>query len=335
MKLYDDYSEDAVASRVIEKCKEVNYEFLGFVEWIKTKTNVILKCNIHNIVWSTTKASHFLKTGGGCQECTKKLISSKVKKSDEVMSETFMKSGKFLDGTVFWRSEKRNLLSKLYRWYYTCPRCSNDEYTKAGLCSGIFEASSAQNLQKGKLSCRCSSNFKYTDEQLELRIKLALKKEGKGHEFVSWIIKGQGSENKALINCPSHGLWIAPVYYFRGRQHRCIDCAKIGFKKELDSVLYVIRATGKIDFVGYGITNNHKERIAKHKNNLKKRGYTITEIEMFYMLGSTAIRIENLIKSKFEINPQDVPGFKTEATHYWEFDTLLNFIDLQLEKNYE
>lgn len=52
---------------------------------------------------------------------------------------------------------------------YHCPVCSIDEYVSEGLCSGKFDIS-LPSLLRGSKACRCSKGYKYTKDQMRLRV---------------------------------------------------------------------------------------------------------------------------------------------------------------------
>lgn len=79
-----------------------------------------------------------------------------------------------------------------------CPECSNDEFVKVGLCDGVFTATT-RNIKNGVISCRCSTRHKYTQEQREYQIKIAM--EVRSGKFLGW-------EDNTYTNVLSNVNWI-------------------------------------------------------------------------------------------------------------------------------
>lgn len=111
---------------------EKSYKILGTVgDWTGTTTKLRLLCEKHG-EWSTTSISNF-RLKSGCPGCGKENLKISRKIPDEDTAEKLTLISKFKDGTKFWKSNNRTT-----DWEYYCPACSEDEYVKAGVCSGIF-----------------------------------------------------------------------------------------------------------------------------------------------------------------------------------------------------
>lgn len=111
---------------------------------------------------------------------------------------------------------------------------------------------------------------------------------------------------------------------------RCVKHS--GFEKGVPAILYILRITGDLEFVGFGVSTVIKARIRTHKKNLLKKNSVISEMEFFNVDGGDILALENNIKLAFERHAQPVEGFKTEATHYHLYDDVLKFVDDELNK---
>jgi hypothetical protein len=108
-------------------------------------------------------------------------------------------------------------------------------------------------------------------------------------------------------------------------------CPPTTYRKDLKGYLYVLMASdGQHRFVGYGISNVPIKRKATHVRNLAKDGYTIEEWTLFEGCGKLVWNTENDIMGNFETAPQKTEGFRTEATHWYNYEELLDFVESRL-----
>lgn len=255
------WTEVQQKERVDRLCKIRNYIFIGFEgDWKGTDTKARLQCEAGH-VWSTS-VNGFLNNDNGCRKCALAANFIAHKKPDKELIENFMSTGRFLEGTYFWRSSSLNSRGEACYWKYTCPRCSVDEHVQAGSCSGVFE-SSCSNLRSGRLSCRCSA---------------------------------------------------------------------AGYRKVSGGYVYVLKVCGEAsNFTGYGISSNIADRLRVHRRNLSKSGFSIAELEVFKTSGQIALDIENQIKYSFPCNPQEIEGFKREATYSHLYGNVVDFVKAKLK----
>lgn len=209
-------------------------------------TRISQKCTRCNHEWDSCTVNNIRQGGGGCPEC----IRNAMVKPDEVMVKSFMESGVYKEGTLFWRSQ-----TVRWGWEYSCPSCSNDEYVKNGLCSGVFKSSSA-SLQNGTLACRCSAKFSWNRKQREYQIRKIINQESLSVAFVGWKDGYHGNTSKMILDCSHHGVWEVNTNSFVDRGSRCPDCAESGYRKSKPGNLYVM-VSGDITKVG--ITNRSVE----------------------------------------------------------------------------
>ena len=93
---------------------------------------------------------------------------------------------------------------------------------------------------------------------------------------------------------------------------RCPSCAAYGFNLNKEAELYFYLIDNK--YIGFGITGDASNRHKAHKRNLIRAGYSFRIIHRFkFGSGEAALRVENLIKKKYECIGINVEGFKTEA----------------------
>lgn len=314
--------------RIKRRCAELDYTLISSPEELQHDTYLTLRCNGCEYEWGTCTLSRFL-SGSGCLECKRKKISVARTKSDDEITLKFKENGQYPNVEKFWRSSRVNSRGYCNYWKYRCKICSKDEYVQAGLCTGVFE-SGHSHLLRGKVSCRCSTNFSWTKQQREYQIKKILSK-SELHEFVGWVSEYKNNTSRLTCYCKEHGHWETAVCYVVDMQRACPDCAKFGYKRYLPAYLYVLRVGGiSRDFTGYGITTSLETRMSKHKYNLAKYGLRVLESAFIEMTGEQALVIERQVKEKFPTFYQEPEGFKTEATYSHLYESVIDFVEAKL-----
>lgn len=317
--------------RVKRACEKLGLSFCGFVgDWKGVDTKLKLMGNKDGKITTSASIDGLMKKVKSDYTFADERMgradrTGGVTKPDQVMIEGFMSSGKFVDGTKFWRAAESGRL-----WAMSCPKCSNDEYVGAGVCTGVF-TSVAGSLKQGLLPCRCSPNFKWTQQQREFQIKTALQEEGGKGEFVGWKESFTGCESRAIIKCKEHGEWSTTVNSFVNIGTRCTRCAKTGFDTQKPAWVYILKITGASSFTGYGISNAVVTRLTEHRRKLASQGFTIDESVLLETSGVLALDTEKAIKLCFERLPQNVKGFRTEATHVELFEDVIAYAVSKLE----
>lgn len=328
------WSKQQYEVRVKRECDKRDYTFLGFSgEWLGVKTMLEIQCNKDGFIWNSTNIDSFMRKESGCLQCSKieKIVTST--KPDVDMISNFMATGKFAQGTEFWRSPvRRDSKGKPAYWMYKCPICSEDEFTKSGLCTGIFEGFSG-TLQRGQLPCRCSKTFPWTKDQQEYRIKNLMLSEDSGLSFVEWSDEYVNVNSEFIAHCAEHGNFPTSPSRFLNNGTRCPSCAVTGYDKSKTGFVYVLAIDGDTQFTGYGISGQPKDRLTVHKTNLAKFGLSIVDAKVFETTGSHAFNIESLLKKTFKLYPQDVSGFKTEATHANLFNDVVKFVEINIAES--
>ncbi len=195
-----------------EIAQKKGYQVLGYVgEWKGKDTKLKLSCPQHG-TWESTTVNSF-KRDRGCSKCGRENAARKTtikikgkanikqRKDDFAHVTDFFATGVFCPGTTFTRSERRDSRNSVGYWKVYCPVCSVDEYTMAGLCTGVFEAHTS-TLKKGVIPCRCSKKPVYTAKQWAYRMEKVCKE--RGYQFDGWVDKA-GGQSKMYYICPDHG----------------------------------------------------------------------------------------------------------------------------------
>tara|TARA_R110002012_G_scaffold49804_2_gene128740 strand:+ start:7044 stop:8231 length:1188 start_codon:yes stop_codon:yes gene_type:complete len=186
-----------------------------------------------------------------------------------------------------------------------CEKCAVDEYSKGGVCNGVFLTKKSY-LKEGWLPCRCSSSPKYTMEQKEFKAKSLI--ESEEGEFISL-----GADRVTLSYICKEGHHCKPHYNsYVNDNDRCRTCyskhdRSLGFYKQraLDiDHLYVINMTHKEDsFLKIGRTFEIERRYQQYR----RVGYTVEELIRFEGLHKNVYPIEQTthqLVDDHHINPE-------------------------------
>lgn len=320
------WSEKQYSILVSRVCKTLGYVFKEFSgDYCGSATRLDLVCNGgHN--WQTTSINSLLKIGVRCPECAYAARAEGNRKSEEIIIRSFHDSGAFSAESTFWKSSRKTRRGTLSFWWYRCPICAEDEYTRGGLCTGEFE-SFAGDLQKGRIPCRCSGRFRWTVGQREYQIHKELKSRTT-ETFAGWKTSYKNSWSRISVLCSLHGEYESNVSQVVYNRCGCPNCAKSGYQYLSNSHVYVLLCHSRSDsFTGYGISGDIKTRLTTHEHSLRERGYIITSQELFSLDGYLAFDIEKLLKSTFVRYPQTVEGFKKEATYGYLYPSVIQFIN--------
>lgn len=308
-------------------CSERQYMFYGWEgAWVGSRTKLQLKCSVGH-KWNTNTVSN-LKIGRGCPVCSEsRKGATKIKPTSQAVEE-FLATGCFHKDSKFWKTYTDK--GSKSRWSYTCGVCSLDAYVQNGLCTGVF-SSTMDSLRQGYLNCRCSAVYRWNEVQLRYKIESSLLQRGGKVKFVSFVGDFAKSGSTVKLSCSIHGEWTTSYISINVNQG-CPCCAESGFDKLKEvSCIYVIKARSQNNsFTGFGISSNLKSRLCAHKVNLKKSGYSFTDLVVFETTGQNAFDIEASIKQTFPIVKQGVVGFKTEAVDGKMYASTIDFIKAKL-----
>lgn len=172
---------------------------------------------------------------------------------------------------------------------YKCPVCSNDEYVKAGICSGIFN-SNPDFILRGGLSCRCKSRYNWSEEQYLYKAKKILQDED-NYDIVS-VKKEPYKGVFVTYDCKYHGHQVC-TFKNLSKGKRCFKCANKNHE-----FCYILEVTdSKNTFLKFGVAKNVERRVIEHKSN--NQGYKFKILDKFrYKDPNTCLLVEKMVKSK-------------------------------------
>lgn len=235
------------------------YAIEGHREWKGYRTKLKLVCPLHG-EFNNTSIHNFL-SGNGCPICGRESRGKSQLLSDDIHVKEFMSTGKFKEGTTFKRNtSKVDAKGGKSYWDYTCPVCSNDEYVKAGVCTGVF-TSSTGNLKRGTLPCRCSTAYRFTKPQWEYR--LTKECERRGYVFIGWRGKRCTARAKFIYKCPLHGEQSAKIANFL-THHGCPACAG---QSQHQCYINVVKDRNLPVALKLGITKDSTARLRQQNSN--------------------------------------------------------------------
>ena len=261
---------------VERECAKRGYKFINWAGKYEgvNKTKILIFDLQTNMEGTVSSISSFLS---GQDSLTRKGKAREAKlKSDDFYIAEFMQTGKYVDGTKFSRVDKACNTGRYVYWKRFCPVCAEDNYTKLGLCDGVFDGR-YEALKKGHLNCRCNpSAYSWTDEQNEVRLQeLAEIEKAK---FLSWCqetFEKSQSQKKFIWLCEDgHVNKTSVTNFLRGR--RCSDpvCRyrnsaetnRFGFYENRENdidFLYIIELSNNTErFIKIGRSFNLQERLA-------------------------------------------------------------------------
>lgn len=217
------YSEEQLRILINRKCKQIDVTFCGFVDRPIMRGEMRYMCD-HEMV--TLTVDRFLnKIQCGCHDCAKeKSLYFDIDKGNFPNNVEKV----FYDGS-----------SGIREYYYKCKICSHDWFTLNGYCSGVFKFL-PHRLEKGFMSCRCSTKFKSDNN---FKIGKAIKaKIDNGHNHIE-IIDVIGDNVK--FRCSLHGEGLQDYSScLDGKLPKC--CTKSGWslirgREEEDDFLYIMK----------------------------------------------------------------------------------------------
>lgn len=296
------------------------YTIKGHGKWRGNKTKLKLFCPLHG-EWNSASINGFL-TGNGCPECRRVAFDERIRVPDATHLAEFMSTGKFKKGTTFKRNtSKVDAKGCKSYWDYTCPVCSNDEYVKEGLCSGVFIARTS-DLKRGKRPCRCTKSYRYTKEQWEYRITKEC--ESRGYVFIGWKGKRWGNVFKFTYECPVHGAQsITPHDIFSGK-----GCSLCAGHNQRECYLNVVKDGNLPIALKLGISRDSNIRLKKQNS----RNRLSMEQMVLYMFPTaeqckSAERYCKKTLKRGVVSKQDMPDGWTETVALTDYDKVVSIYE--------
>jgi hypothetical protein len=218
-------------------------------------------------------------------------------------------------------------LSKKYefkRYLVECNICKKDSEMFG---NGIFSITK-NKLLSNKIPCGCSRTPRYTQNQWEILVKRACKEQD--YTYIDKLSDRFSALTKLHLRNNKNGFeWKTTKIAHLMKGHG--NGRKGGFSRELPATLYLLKLHGEeYSFAGFGVTNHFPSRWHQHRVKLNKAGFSLGEYSLFRMDGWKAWEIEQSIRKTFTLFPQDIAGFKREATQASMYQELISFIKMKI-----
>lgn len=288
------WSKEQYLIKIQRKCETINCYLVEIPIIINAFVKIKIKCNIHNTE-NFIVLHRFLNdihNPNGCDECSsankRKSVETVVRESGKI-EKLLQKlpTGSEINRVVDGSGNKAT-------YYFKCGRCSEDEYTKNGVCSGIFKTS-LNRLARGEMPCRCSKSPNYTEDQRLYKVNKLLKE----FNFDSYIIHRDryiGKSTYFTWHCGACGKEHKTTYHnFINKGSRCqiFDMNRVTYVYLSDWIDY----ENIKPFIKVGITHNIKNRI-KEQQSVTKSLFKNIEYFKFNTLRE-ALYVESLLLKTF------------------------------------
>ena len=209
--------------------------------------------------------------------------------------------------TVDRLSESRVGKKRSLAWVCTCD-CGNvvDGPTTHTLTSGKTGSCGCLQIDRARNTNIGMARNTLPEEELTRRFK----------EFPVVVEEYCGRvSGRSLVTCKTCGYsWRTSVKCLTSGRG-CPSCAKAGYNVSLVGHFYVIRiATITETYLGFGITNRLKRRLAEHQKSFRDHGAIGELIFTHDGHGHDIQAIERTAIEQFEIANTGIPGFIKEAT---------------------
>lgn len=229
------------------------------------QTRIMLVCTKHKRIYSSS-VINLLDSEINCKLCSGEIVGANYRTSDEERSEIFQK--KYPQKGIKIHTIKENNKNKVYM---SCSVCSGDEYALAG-CSSLFYLS-PNALTDVKIRCRCTSNYRWTEEERLHQIQRRL--DSIGGTFIGWTEVYTNYKSKFKWLCNKGHPCETSVDKFINRLNGCKTCVNLERKiswsyqpeyKERQDNLYIIQLYDDSEsFIKVGRSFNTNRRFGEYR----------------------------------------------------------------------
>lgn len=320
------WTEEQNKIRIRRECLLRDYKLLGWVgDYTGNTTKLHLKDCSTGEEWKTNNIVGFLGGADNIKYKGHKISKSKTK-PDEYFHRLVAKhsNGKNMEVVSIKREGKHTYIN------YRCKVCSNDKYTRAGLCSGVFSLSS-DKLSRETVPCRCTGNYRWTKEQRELHIKDLLLEDRA--VFLGWSEYYVTCDDFFTWKCSCGVINSTSVDKFVYCGTRCVSCCNRGFNPTIPANCYIVRwFDQKHTYLKNGITNREVLKRIKSQSNKSPLSYKILYV-FHNESGKLIADCEKYIKDTLDngVCPKELlPDGYTET--YYDTEENLSFMLSYLNK---
>ena len=257
--------------RIKRQCEKLNcsVQLDLLPETIDSFTKISITCNRHDTANSITLHRFLNSDDYGCKFCAKM---NRIEMRERVI---------FNSGKIKKLLMKLPIGSDIVRistgdckanYLFKCGICSEDEYTKNGVCSGWFKTN-LNRLNRGEMPCRCSKSPRYTEDQRIYSV-IKLLSEYNGSSLISVDpYKGKGTYFTWLCGaCKKQHKTTYHNFINKGSRCQIFDMERINY-------VYVSDWVSESDhFIKIGISHNLNKRVDTQSKFTK---YNMVNIQSF------------------------------------------------------
>lgn len=251
---------------------------LTFVGWVNryehARSKLILRCPTHGEV--VVNYDGFMKRGTRCVRCIVRIpAKSQIFRESQIRKLIEPEGFEF----VGWEGPYRNALTKAI---IKCPVHGEWLVNVDGL------------VHHGRRCKKCARKYLIPQEERESELTTITHSEGL--EFVGWETVYVNCNSRAMIKCPTHGIWSVVVNSFLHSGRRCPSCAKTGYDPAKPGTLYgLLSECGSLIKIGISNKPNNRQSILKRKTPFD---FTVHR-EIRCADGSIPPSLEKLFHSQF------------------------------------
>ncbi len=293
------------AEMIVQKyCQQEGWQFIGWVDrYVNSRSKLKLRHPEYG-VWESLSLDKMLQGRKHPKDRVKA-----IKKVIELSEEDFINSFSDQENKIYCKDTTPNV------WKYKCKICSQDEYVKAGLCTGIFK-STVYNLRRGSSSCRCSKVYKWTEQQRRFQLEKKIQDNN-----LPFRVEGFIGKDKVRYECELHGTHTALIQNFL-RGSYCKSCAGIEHQY---GYICSVKDGENIVAIKFGVSNNPENRIRR----LNSRNIFQCQLLYVFKFENTfeCLKTEKVCKSLLScptISHQDMPEGYTETCSILDIDVVIS-----------
>lgn len=276
-------------------------------------SEVNLRCALHGKL--TVKLKSLLHKGVQCKYCSFQRISDlkkgvvpieaveSTKKSDEYFIQSFRGTNKFVDGTIFTRVNNGKF--EVY-----CPVCDSISISTAG------------NLKRGHISCKCSVRPTYS--KVEMEAWLVSYSTSHTYNFLYWAEDYRGVHTKIYADCKIHGKFKISIDNFK-RDRGCPSCSN---KNQKQAYINLITDGTEPIALKFGIAvNSDRRRKSQNKSSLFK----VRSLKTCIFADTESCKdAERECKQTLEcgvLTKEEMPDGYTETTRLHNLDKIISIYE--------
>ena len=289
---FDSYQLSVLLKR---KAHEKYLIFMGYKDnmYKGSRTKIVLYNPITGNIWDTTTIHNFMNCDCRDPSTALERRGIGIRKDDKDIIDKYRRLSKYphQNYTLKRRTDLVNEKGHKCYWEVHCIVCSEDIFSREGLCDGRFLINS-NNISQGYVSCRCATNHTLPEKLLKFKVKTLLELEN--HCVISYGIF-RNTETEVKVRCSKGHTYDTRVEYLIHSNNRCNVCTSGGYNKEGEGYFYITRWYGFGEsYLKFGITSTSVESRIKSIGKSSKLDYEI--LKAFKGCAKNIMLVENQVR---------------------------------------